>query len=126
MYVWREISVCLLTGKADACLHLDFLAAFSFIIMASHVDKGTFMAMVKKHPEIAPVLGVCGLGCVMSALYIAKLCNHPETVWTRSGGDQPWANRPQTEHSHLKIFSNIKSENLKDISKDVNDLRGKF
>lgn len=58
----------------------SFSSRCSINMPSGHADDIGFIRMVKKHPEIAPVLGVVGVGCAMSVLYMARLMSHPETV----------------------------------------------
>mmetsp|Transcript_34388 Transcript_34388/g.90152 ORF Transcript_34388/g.90152 Transcript_34388/m.90152 type:complete len:93 (-) Transcript_34388:143-421(-) len=83
--------------------------------------KGSFMGMMKQHPEVVPVIAAVGIGCCGAAYYIGRLATRPDVVWS-GRGEMPWTRVSQNTNLHFSGFSNFKTP----TSQDPEDLRGKL
>jgi hypothetical protein len=73
--------------------------------MAGHLDKNfSLMNLMKRNPEVAPVIIVVGVGCGMSAYYIGRLLNNPHTVINHKGGAMPWATESLAKNTHVSLL----------------------
>eukprot|EP00037_Helgoeca_nana_P038076 m.18883 g.18883 ORF g.18883 m.18883 type:complete len:89 (+) comp9772_c0_seq1:97-363(+) len=88
--------------------------------MSAFSGKGTFLSMMKQHPEIVPVVVTGAIGMMGAAYYIGRLCTRPDVVWS-GRQDMPWTRVTQNTNLHFTPFSGFKGKN-----ETEDDLRGRL